>query len=130
MLAAKAFGGWLVVAGIHFALQAGRAKITKRVNGVTERTASENPSELENFRRALNHESFSHLVAGVADYAIFLLDAQGYVMSWNSGAERSKGYRAGEIIGRHFSVFYPAEAIEKRRPERALGLAIRNGRFA
>jgi PAS domain S-box-containing protein len=97
---------------------------------VTERTASENSSELENFRRTLSHESFSHLVAGVGDYAIFLLDAQGYVRSWNTGAERSKGYRADEIIGRHFSIFYPAEGIEKHRPERALSLASRNGRFA
>jgi PAS domain S-box-containing protein len=106
------------------------SKNHKRANSVTERTASEDSSELENFRRTLGHESFSHLVAGVGDYAIFLLDAQGYVRSWNTGAERSKGYRADEIIGRHFSIFYPAEAVEKHRPERALSLAIRNGRFA
>lgn len=97
---------------------------------MTERTASGNPSELEKFRSTLSHESFSRLVAGVADYAIFLLDAQGYVTSWNSGAERSKGYKANEIIGKHFSIFYPADLIEKQRPARALGLAARNGRFA
>ena len=44
---------------------------------------------------------------GVRDYAIFMLDANGYIMTWNSGAERIKGYRAGEIVGQHFSKFYP-----------------------
>src|ERR1700676_5567800 len=56
-------------------------------------------------------ESFHQLVAGVGDYAIFQLDPQGCVLSWNVGAERLKGYRREEIIGKHFSLFYPEEAL-------------------
>ena len=52
-----------------------------------------------------SEEHFRLLVEGVKDYAIFMLDPQGHIVSWNSGAERMKGYRAGEIMGRHFSVF-------------------------
>jgi PAS domain S-box-containing protein len=99
-------------------------------NSVTERSASGFPSELEKFRNTLNHESFIHLVAGVADYAIFLLDADGHVVSWNSGAERIKGYSADEIIGKHFSAFYPKDGIAKHEPEHALEAAARDGRFA
>src|SRR5688500_2236577 len=51
------------------------------------------------------------LVETVRDYAIFALDAAGYNLSWNAGAERLKGYTAEEIIGRHFSTFYPAEDL-------------------
>jgi PAS domain S-box-containing protein len=97
---------------------------------VTERSASGSTSELEKFRNTLSHESFTHLVAGVADYAIFLLDAGGYVVSWNRGAERIKGYGADEIIGKHFSAFYPKDGIAKRRPEHALEAAAQDGRFA
>lgn len=97
---------------------------------MTERSASGFPSELEKFRNTLRHESFTHLVAGVADYAMFLLDADGHVASWNSGAERIKGYSADEIIGKHFSGFYPKDAIAKHRPEHALEAATRDGRFA
>ena len=96
---------------------------------MSEQTASGFPSELEKFRNTLTHESFSHLVAGVADYAILLLDSEGHVASWNSGAERIKGYTADEIVGKHFSAFYPAEKIAKRRPEHALEIAARDGRF-
>jgi len=96
---------------------------------VTERRGSGFPSELEKFRSTLSHESFTHLVAGVGDYAIILLDAEGYVVSWNSGAERIKGYKADEIIGRHFSAFYPKGAIAKRLPDHALEVAVRDGRF-
>jgi PAS domain S-box-containing protein len=97
---------------------------------VSEQTASGSPSDFEKLRNSLTHESFSHLVAGVADYAILLLDTEGHVASWNSGAERIKGYQADEIIGKHFSVFYPAGKIAKHRPEHALEIAARDGRFA
>src|SRR5438093_11862490 len=63
------------------------------------------------------------------DYASFLLDTQGNVTSWNPGAERIKGYRAEEIIGRHFSVFYPSEAVERGKPQLGLQVAARDGRF-
>ncbi|HTM53432.1 MAG TPA: PAS domain S-box protein [Pirellulales bacterium] len=74
-------------------------------------------------------EHFGHLVAAVQDYAIFLLDAKGYIKSWNAGAARIKGYAANEIIGQHFSKFYLPEAIESRWPDEELRLASREGHF-
>jgi PAS domain S-box-containing protein len=73
---------------------------------------------------------FRLLVESVKDYAIFLLDPQGRVATWNQGAENIKGYKAEEIIGRHFSCFYPREAQETRWPERELEIAGKEGRFA
>ena len=72
---------------------------------------------------------FDTLVAGVEDYAIFLLNPKGYVISWNAGAQRIKGYESKEIIGRHFSVFYPREAIERDRPGQVLRIAATEGKF-
>jgi PAS domain S-box-containing protein len=69
------------------------------------------------------------LVAHVRDYAIFLLDPTGYVASWNDGAEAIKGWRAEEIIGRHFSVFYPADDVTAGKPARVLQTAAREGRY-
>lgn len=69
------------------------------------------------------------LVESLRDYAIFALDATGRVMSWNPGAERFKGYRAHEIIGRHFSTFYPPDEIAAGKPEWELEVAARDGRF-
>ena len=68
------------------------------------------------------------LVDAVQDYAIFMLDIQGYVASWNLGAERIKGYKASEIMGKHFSVFYPPEDKSAQKPARELEIAIREGR--
>lgn len=75
-------------------------------------------------------EIFRLLVDSVKDYAIFLLDPSGRVMTWNQGAEKIKGYKAEEIIGEHFSRFYPQEARESRWPHRELEIAAREGRFA
>ena len=72
---------------------------------------------------------FRLLVEGVQDYAIFLLDPEGHVASWNAGAERIKGYKAEEIIGQHFSLFYPQEAIDRGWPEHELKVARAEGRF-
>jgi PAS domain S-box-containing protein len=69
------------------------------------------------------------LVESVRDYAIFLLDPEGRVATWNAGAERIKGYRADEIIGRHFSVFYPEEKVTEGFPQYELEVAARVGRF-
>jgi len=69
------------------------------------------------------------LVSSALDYAIFALDATGHVLSWNLGAERIKGYAAHEIIGRHFSTFYPREAAESGFPQYELQEASRVGRF-
>jgi diguanylate cyclase (GGDEF)-like protein/PAS domain S-box-containing protein len=75
-------------------------------------------------------EQFRLLVEGVQDYGIFMLDADGYVVSWNAGAERIKGYRADEIIGQHFSCFYPADEQEHGKPAYMLQLAKADGRVA
>jgi PAS domain S-box-containing protein len=69
------------------------------------------------------------LIEQVADYAIFVLDREGRVASWNPGAQRSKGYAAREIIGRHFSVFYPEEDLAAGKPAYELVAAARDGRF-
>lgn len=77
----------------------------------------------------LAREQFEQLVAGVKDYAIFLLDRQGHILSWNAGAERIQGYTAPEIIGRHFSCFYPAEAVASGWPTHELTQTATTGRF-
>ena len=72
---------------------------------------------------------FRLLVEAVKDYAIFMLDPSGRVMTWNAGAQRIKGYEAREIIGRHFSQFYEEEEIRAGKCERELEGATRDGRF-
>jgi PAS domain S-box-containing protein len=74
-----------------------------------------------------SEERFRLLVHGVRDYGIFMLDQTGHVISWNAGAERVKGYRAEEILGRHFSTFYPPEDIATGKPERELEVAVAEG---
>lgn len=76
-----------------------------------------------------SEEHFAHLVAGVRDYAVFLLDRDGRVLTWNVGAERAKGYRADEIVGRHFSTFYPPDAVASGWPAHELEVASVTGRF-
>lgn len=76
-----------------------------------------------------SEERFRLLIDGVTDYALFMLDANGFVTTWNAGAQRIKGYRAGEIIGQHFRRFYPADAVEGRWPEHELQVATITGRF-
>jgi PAS domain S-box-containing protein len=78
-------------------------------------------------KSAQDAERFRLLVESVEDYAIFMLDAYGRVSSWNVGAERIKGYRADEIIGQHFSRFYPPE--DSGKCEMELEVAAREGRF-
>lgn len=75
-----------------------------------------------------SEERFKLLVESVRDYAIFMLDPEGHIVSWNAGAERIKGYTEAEIVGRHFSAFYPPEDIENGKPERELVLARQFGR--
>ena len=74
-------------------------------------------------------DSYKILVENVKDYAIFILDTDGHVTSWNKGAEKIKGYKEQEIIGRHMSVFYTNEDIEKKIPEKNLQNAKRLGQF-
>jgi PAS domain S-box-containing protein len=74
-------------------------------------------------------DPFRSIVEQAQDYAIFLLDRGGHVVSWNRGAQRIKGYQAHEIVGRHFSTFYPQEAVDRRWPQHELEVAARDGRF-
>jgi PAS domain S-box-containing protein len=74
-------------------------------------------------------ERFRLLVDAVQDYAIFMLDVQGHVSSWNTGAARIKGYGVSEIIGKHFSIFYTEEDIRAGKPARELEVAAKEGRF-
>ncbi|ANK89090.1 MULTISPECIES: hybrid sensor histidine kinase/response regulator [unclassified Rhizobium] len=97
----------------------GFAKITR---DLTERRAAE-----QAIRQS--EEQFRRLVQGVSDYAIYMLDPDGNVSSWNFGAERIKGYRPDEIIGRHFSTFYTPEDRAAGLPEKALRVARAEGRF-
>jgi PAS domain S-box-containing protein len=97
----------------------GFAKVTR---DLTQRRAHE-----EELRRS--EERFRLLIEGVRDYAIFMLDPNGEIATWNSGAERIKGYTAAEIIGRHFSVFYPEEVRASGWPEHELQVAAEKGSF-
>jgi PAS domain S-box-containing protein len=98
----------------------GLAKITRDLSAQREA----NQALIESERR------FRYLVEGVVDYAIYMLDANGVVTNWNRGAERIKGYRSEEIIGRHFSTFYTPQERAAGLPARALATAIKEGRFA
>jgi PAS domain S-box-containing protein len=74
-------------------------------------------------------DRFRLLVEGVQDYAVFMLDPEGWVTTWNAGAERIKGYAHEEVIGRHCSLFYPPEDVERGKPARELLVAAESGRF-
>jgi PAS domain S-box-containing protein len=95
----------------------GFAEVTR---DLTRRRAAEE-------RLRASEEVFRLLVASVREYAIFMLDPQGRIATWNAGAERLKGYKPEEIIGRHFSVFYPEQDVRDGKPERKLQLAQERG---
>ena len=97
----------------------GFAKITR---DLTERKAAQD-------RLRQKEEQFRLLVQSVTDYALYMIDPEGYVSSWNLGAERIKQYRAEEIIGQHFSKFYTEGDRLKGEPQNALATARREGRF-
>ena len=78
---------------------------------------------------AQSEERFQLLVESVQDYAIYMLDTAGHVVSWNPGAERFKGYREAEILGKHFSVFYSPEDRAQGKPMRGLEMAAREGHY-
>ena len=91
------------------------------------RAAADGERGVEEGRRSEEH--FESLVAGVRDYAVFLLDPQGQVLTWNAGAERIKGYQAKEVIGQHFSCFYLPDVIQQGWPAEELRRAAADGRF-
>ena len=84
-------------------------------------------SDLE---REDSESRFQTVVAGIKDYAIYALDAAGHVVSWNAGAERIEGWSATDVLGQHFSVFYPRDAVEQDKPNEHLALAVAQGAFA
>jgi PAS domain S-box-containing protein len=75
-------------------------------------------------------QQYRALVHAVQDYAIFSLDVAGVVQTWNAGAERNTGYTSSEIVGQHFSRFYPRDAVAAGKPEAELATAARTGRFS
>ena len=115
------FWAMAVIAAVHAhdGKLIGFAKVTR---DMTER-------RIEQSRLLESERQFRHLVHSVVDYAIFRLDKDGVVATWNSGAERIKGYAPDEIIGRHFSVFYTEEDRVEGVPARALATAASKGRF-
>lgn len=110
------------------------AEIRSQTNPIpTARDRASQPAPISKAQLAdtLKHGGriYQLMVESVRDYAIFMLDPNGYVASWNRGAERIKGYTAKEIIGKHFSVFYRADDIAIGHPQRELEIAAREGRF-
>jgi PAS domain S-box-containing protein len=109
--------------------------VTAAMRTVSERKDAENRlAQTESARRlgeqALreSEERFRVLVDGVQDHAIFMIDPDGLVVSWNAGAARIKGYQADEIIGQNFSCFFPREDIERGRPKEVLERTAATGR--
>lgn len=127
--------------------EAGRAYVLEANRDITRRRQAENSlreakDQLEARVRertaelALANESlreteqrFRLMVNGVKDYALLMLDPSGNVVSWNEGAERIKGFRAEEIIGQHFSRFYPQEDLDAGKPEQELKGAVEDGQY-
>ena len=97
----------------------GFAKVTR---DLSERRATEEALRL-------SEERFRMLVQGVRDYGILMLDPEGHVASWNEGAERINGYTTSEILGKHFSIFYPPESLARKQPAYELEVAARDGSF-
>jgi PAS domain S-box-containing protein len=88
-------------------------------------------SEEREAQKALkaSEERFRMMVENVKDYALIMLDVDGFVTGWNTGAERIKGYRVDQIVGQRFSSFYPREDVERGKPEQELATAAADGRF-
>jgi PAS domain S-box-containing protein len=92
---------------------------------VSNRDINKRKDAEESLRKS--KERFKLLIEGIKDYAIFMIDPKGYIVSWNEGAKRLKGYSEEEIIGKHFSVFFTKEEIENKRPEQVLENAKKQG---
>jgi len=98
--------------------------LTQTLNTQLEQRVLERTAEL-----ARSEERFRLLIEGVTDYAIFMLDPKGNIVTWNTGAERLNGYTSEEIIGHHFSCFYPEADLTAGKPESELQMALANGSF-
>lgn len=97
----------------------GFAKVTR---DLTERRAAE-----QALRQS--EQQFSLLVQGVTDYALYMLDPNGIITTWNAGAQRIKGYDPAEVIGRHYSMFFQADDVANHVPQRALATVVSEGRY-
>jgi PAS domain S-box-containing protein len=109
--------------------------VTAAIRNISVRKAAEaHLAQMEGRRRLVedalreSQEQYRMLLDGVEDHAIFMMDPQGQIVSWNAGAERTKGYTADEIIGHNFSNFFPPEDIERGRPEEVLRITAASGR--
>lgn len=121
----------------EYALRQSSEKLEHRIEERTadltsaNATLQEEVAERRQAEQALrqSEEKFRFLIEGVKDYAMYMLDPTGHILSWNAGAERIKGYRADEVLGRHFSCFYPEEAVRESWPDEELKRASAHGRF-
>jgi PAS domain S-box-containing protein len=133
-----------VVAFANGRLQDDACIIAAKLVGVAEETGSGDDGEMrtateaslsassplgERLRATPLEEQFRLLVAGVTEYAIFLLDLTGHIVTWNKGAEMLKGYSASEIVGKHFSIFYQPEDVQRGHPQEELAIAAAVGRY-
>jgi len=103
----------------------------QKLNQTLEQRAEERAIQLAASTAKLQdtEQRFRLLVEGVTDYAIYMLDANGHVVNWNPGAERAKGYKREEIIGRHFSTFYTEEDRKAEIPVKAMSIAAQTGKY-
>ncbi len=108
--------------------------VTAAIRDISVRKAADRHlAQMEGKRRVgeealrQSEEQYRMLLDGIQDYAIFMMDPRGQIVSWNAGAERIKGYRADQIIGHNFSCFFPAGDIERGRPEEVLRMTAANG---
>jgi PAS domain S-box-containing protein len=85
--------------------------------------------QTQQHKNQVDERRYQYLISGISDYAIYMLDPNGYVSSWNAGANRFKGYVAQEILGEHFSRFYTPEERDADLPGRALAAALKNGQY-
>ncbi|MEA2327218.1 MAG: hypothetical protein QOE68_2177, partial [Thermoanaerobaculia bacterium] len=109
--------------------------VTAAIRNISVRKEAQTKlAQLEGQRRLVDEElrqseeRYRMLLDAVPDHAIFMMDTRGQIVSWNAGAERIKGYKAGEIIGRNFSCFFPPHDVERGRPEAVLRITAANGR--
>jgi PAS domain S-box-containing protein len=109
--------------------------VTAAIRNISVRKEAETKlAQLERQRRLVDEElrqseeRYRMLLDAVPDHAIFMMDTRGQIVSWNAGAERIKGYKAGEIIGRNFSCFFSPQDVERGRPEAVLRITAANGR--
>src|SRR6202047_2665026 len=123
-------GSFLKMCGQHSGVVPGESLSSgeERLRGIAE--LQQKTQALENELALRESEArFRLLVEAVQDYAIFMLNAEGNISSWNIGAERLKGYTAKEIVGKHFSCFYPEEDVRSGKPKGELVVAAKEGRF-